>query len=178
MTSELPLVVDLDGTLVLDDTLVLMATRMLRRNPAGSVVALAHLARGRSNLKHHLWDRHPVEPSQLRWNQPLMAQIADEAANGRSIFLATGAPQDFADAVAAELPIFASVLGSNSAMNLTGTRKASVLVRRFGWRGFVYVGNSPADLNVWEAAGGAWVCSKNHALRARAAQRTTVLKIF
>ena len=92
--------------------------------------------------------------------------------------LATGAPGPLARRMAAEVPSIGEVIATAPDLNLTSHRKAAVLVRRFGWRGFVYAGNSRSDLAVWEAAAGAWVCDGLRGLADEAARCTTVLEVM
>ncbi|HEV2691074.1 MAG TPA: UbiA family prenyltransferase, partial [Bryobacteraceae bacterium] len=47
---------------------------------------------------------------------------------------------------------FDQVIGSNGVVNLTGKEKRDELVKRFGEKGFVYVGDSIQDVPVWRQA--------------------------
>jgi hypothetical protein len=176
--DDLPLVVDLDGTLVLDDTLELMVRRMMATHPHMAVTAVLRLLRGRAHLKHYLWQRYPLGPEHVRWNNVLLHRLQHEASAGREIVLATGAPDPLARTLVAEIAGIREVLATTPRLNLTSDRKAAALVHRFGWRGFVYAGNSRADLAVWEAASGAWVCNAPNTLATEAARRTAVLEVM
>jgi len=54
--------------------------------------------------------------------------------------------------VAAHLGLFDGVFASEGTVNLAGSRKAALLCRRFGERGFDYVADARVDLQVWEKA--------------------------
>lgn len=173
-----PLVVDLDGTILLDDTLAVMARRMVADSPHRLGVAGIQLLRGRQRLKYYLWERHPLGPDDVRWNHPLVERLESEASAGRHIVLATGAPTPLAHRMAEAVPAIADVMATTPNVNLTAHRKAAALVHRFGWRGFEYAGNSRADLAVWSASAGAWVCTASHALVTEAAHCTEIREVF
>src|SRR5947209_10404071 len=89
----------------------------------------------------------------------------------RRLFLAIGSDRRMADAVAAHLGLFDEVIASDGHTNLTRHHKLAELTKRYGQRGFDYMGNSSADLCLWEAAGEAYVVSAPPGVlrRARAA---------
>ncbi len=157
--SDVPLVVNLDGTLLRGDTLRRMALRMLTARPHRLPGAVRALGDGRAALKFYMWRHSGFRPSGLRASERLSDWLHHEAAAGRSIHLATGAPQPLAEAVAEQWGIFRGVLGSTPDHNLTGSRKAEALVATFGEGGFDYVGNARADLAVWRRARRTIVCN-------------------
>ena len=158
--ETVPLVVDLDGTLCRGDTMVTMARRVAFRRPHRLLGAAVALARGdRSGVKHVLWRHAALDVATLPLSSELLGWLADEAAAGRPVYLATGAPQALADALLEDQPLFAGAFGSGEDLNLTGSVKARLLVERFGERGFDYVGNSRADLEVWRRARRGVLCN-------------------
>jgi 4-hydroxybenzoate polyprenyltransferase len=70
--------------------------------------------------------------------------------------------------VAEHLGVFDQVLASDGVSNLAGANKAAALVERYGHGGFDYAGNSAADIEVWQAAGAAWVVNASAAVSERA----------
>jgi 4-hydroxybenzoate polyprenyltransferase len=80
---------------------------------------------------------------------PVRALIDRRATDGAEIVLATGADEHIAAAIAADVPAVTRILASDGTTNLTGKRKADLLVERYGERGFDYVGNSSTDIAVW-----------------------------
>jgi 4-hydroxybenzoate polyprenyltransferase len=145
--KPVPLVVDLDGTLTLTDTLAEGMVRVTMTRPSG----LLGLLRGKVALKDSVAHAAPVDAHGLPWNEPLLQWIREEAAGGRPVILATGSHRETAAAVAAELGIFSAVIATEN-VNLTGRNKRDELVARFGERGFDYAGDSAADEPVFEAA--------------------------
>lgn len=149
----LPLVVDLDGTLLDSDLLVEAAFAYVRRNPHKLFAPLFWLlSGGKAGLKSQLARQTQIDAGGLPYNQQLLKRLREEKQKGRRLILATAADERQASQVADHLGLFDEVLASNSANNLSGCNKATLLVSRFGHRGFDYVGNAHADLPVWAAA--------------------------
>jgi len=92
--------------------------------------------------------------------------------------LVTGAPERIALEIARQLGGFDDVIATQQGLNLTGKRKASALVDRFGRAGFDYVGDSPADMPVWKAARVAIAVDSNRTLRRRAPSRLPGLQFI
>ncbi|MFB9068182.1 UbiA family prenyltransferase [Pseudofulvimonas gallinarii] len=153
-----PLVVDLDGTLVLGDTLHESLLGLLHAAPVNALLLPAWLLRGKAGFKRALAARHRVDPGTLAYNQPLLEWIRSQREE-RQVVLCTAADAAIAQAVAAHLGLFDAVIASNGQDNLSAGRKADALVARYGERGFDYVGNDAADLPVWQRAHSAILCN-------------------
>jgi phosphoserine phosphatase len=65
--------------------------------------------------------------------------------------LATAADALLAEPIAARLRIFDRVIASDGSLNLKGLAKAQALTQLFP-EGFIYAGDSKADLPVWRRA--------------------------
>ena len=150
-TASVPLVVDLDGTLVTTDTLFENAALLLRQRPWLILAMVFWLRRGKAALKAEIARRAQVKAEHLPFRPELVAWLQSESDQGRRIVLATGAHQATADAVAAHLGLFHEVLATSEHLNLTGRAKRDALLKRFGPAGFDYVGNGREDVPVWMA---------------------------
>lgn len=149
------LVVDLDGTLLRSDMLHESFWSALARHASALPRAISALFKGRAALKAELAESAPLDPATLPYDDRVLARIeAWRAAGGRTA-LATATDQRLADRIAAHLGVFDEVHGSDPSRNLKGATKAALLTERFGERGYVYVGDSRADLPVWRAASAA-----------------------
>lgn len=170
-TRDVPLCVDLDGTLIQTDTLheLLLATLL---KPRCLWRLLGWLAHGRAAFKQRLSQALPLDASTLPYNARLVRYLKAQRASGRRVVLVTGADQRLADAVNAHLGLFDEVMASDGARNLRGAAKAEALVERFGAGGFSYVGNDRTDLAVWRAAANGVVVNAAPSV-ARAAERAT-----
>ncbi len=163
----LPLIVDMDGTLLRTDTLYECFAAALFRRPADTAMATARLfADGVAAYKERLSALAQIDCATLPLNEPLVDYLRSEAARGREVHLATAADRSIAEAVAERLEVFASVHASERGDNLKGRRKAERLQEAFP-DGFVYAGDCAADLAVWRRAAGAIVVSADAGLARR-----------
>ena len=170
-----PLCVDLDGTLLRTDSLHELCVQLLARRPLDVFQLPLWLARGgRAHLKAQLTARVSLDPALLPYRTEVVDAVRAEAAVGRETLLVTAADQAVADGIAAHVGAFSEVLGSDGSENLKGARKAEALAGRFGREGFEYIGDSPADLPVWEAAGSALLAAPSAPLERRVAARVPV----
>lgn len=163
-----PLVVDLDGTLIGTDLLHETTVRAVRGAPHVLLMLPAWLMRGKAHLKAQLAARATVDVSVLPYNTALLEVLRHEKAMGRYLVLCTASDRALAQQVASHLGLFDEVMASDGSRNLAGRHKAHALSERFGRLGFDYVGNSSADIDVWEAAHGAWVVNASTAVSERA----------
>lgn len=150
--TGIPLVVDLDGTLLRTDTLHESAIRLVRDSPFDVLRIPLWLARGRAALKRRLASKVGLDPAALPYRSDLLDWLREQRDAGRPLILCTAADSAVAASIAEHLGIFDQIIASDGQTNLAGRRKAEALVERFGAAGFDYAGNSSADLAVWEQA--------------------------
>ena len=146
-----PLVVDVDGTLLGGDVTVEGAVRLLAESPWQILRLPIWLASGRARMKRRVAEVVALPADELVLNTAVVDEIDTAKAEGREVWLATGADA-IAVAPLAERVGATGVLASDGRVNLTGRAKADALVERFGERGFDYVGNEWRDLAVWTHA--------------------------
>ncbi len=154
---EIPLVVDLDGTLTRTDTLYESFAKLLFRNPLAAVAATLRLPQGPAAVKRAIAACSLPDPATLPLRTDLIALLEAEKARGRVLHLVSAADQAIVDAVAAELRLFQSAIGSDGKCNLKAVRKRDFLCGRFPG-GFLYAGDSVADRPVFGAARGVILC--------------------
>lgn len=176
--DPVPLVVDLDGTLLRTDTLIESLLDVAHRRPMQLLHLAAWLRGGRANLKRQLALRACIDPSTLPLNEELLTHLRALKRQGRRLVLATGADAHVAQAVADRLGLFDAVLSSDGQRNLSGASKRDLLVAEFGERGFDYVGNSVRDLPVWAAARRALLVGPSQRLRAKVERFAEVERSF
>lgn len=158
--SRIPLVTDLDGTLIATDSLHEGLLHSVRSRPLRLLHLPSWLRRGRQFLKIGLMDsREHVAVYPL--NAPVLHILQEAAAEGREVWLATASPCPVAQAMADRLNFFRGVMCSTETSNLKGEEKARALSERFGHKGFDYIGDSAADLPVWASARKAYVYGPN-----------------
>jgi hypothetical protein len=177
--DAIPLCVDLDGTLILTDTLRKSMQFVLTQKPALLIRIPFWLLAGRPNLKRKLSGHVTLDLASLPWNEPLIAYLKGQREAGRRLILVTGADFHIGTQVAEHWAgLFDEVMGSDGVTNLTGRHKAGALAQRFGVRGFDYAGNEGRDLAVWAVARRAIVVTRSSALLEKAAACCEVEKAF
>ena len=148
---HIPLVVDLDGTLINGDMLYESCISAVRAKPVTLFFIPLWLTKGKAYLKERLAQLGDFDPSNLPYNPSVLEFIRAQKNTGRKVLLCTASTQEIAQKIASYLGVFDGVLASNE-MNLSGKNKASALLAGYGERGFDYIGNSHADIVVWEKA--------------------------
>ncbi len=153
LTSDIaiPLVVDLDGTLLRGNVLFETFLAFLKQGLLGALQIPFWLLRGRATVKRELAARAPLSHETLPVNDQVLALVKRERSRGRRVLLATAADRTVASPIADRLGCFDDVLASDGRTNLKGLRKAEALVARCP-DGFVYAGDSRADLPIWQRA--------------------------
>ena len=141
--SEVPIAVDLDGTLVRTDLMWEGLVRAILRRPWRLVGLAAALLGGKAAFKRAVASAGPVEAAVLPYREDLLTWLGEQRAAGRRIVLATAADRVPAEAVARAAGVFDEVLASDTGRNLSGPAKAKALVERFGTGGFDYAGDHP-----------------------------------
>jgi phosphoserine phosphatase len=166
--STLPLsvalVLDLDGTLIAGDLLYKTFFSILRRNPLIVFSCARWLLRGRAALKHQLALRNRIDWDRLQFHQDVLDLALREKAAGRMIVLATAADAVLAGQLAASLGFFDRIFASDGTLNLKGSAKAELLSQTFP-AGFIYAGDSNADLAVWARAAGVVLVNAHQSVR-------------
>ena len=173
-----PLCVDLDGTLVLTDTLVESVFALLRRNALYLFLLPLWLLKGKAGFKAAVAGRVRLDPATLPYAPELTAHLRQRQAAGQPLMLVTASDQGAAQAVADHLGFFDQVLGSDGVTNLKGAAKAALLQQRFGNPGFAYAGNSKVDLPVWAAAEEVIVVNPSPGVLAAARRQGEVGRVF
>ena len=137
----MPLVLDLDGTLIAGDLLYKSFVSILRRNPFVVFQCAAWLLRGRAALKRQLALRSRIDWDRLKLHQDVLALAIREKTAGRAIVLATAADAVLAEQLASRLGFIDQVFASDGQRNLKGSEKAEMLRQLFP-AGFIYAGDS------------------------------------
>ena len=149
---DVPLCVDLDGTLIRTDLLAETFLALARHHPLHLLLVPFWLMRGRAYLKRQLAMKAAIDVGLLPVDSSVLSYLEQERQRQRTICLVTASDQCLANAVAARVSLFDEVIASDGRVNLKGAHKAARLVERYGPGGFSYAGNSRADYPVWAVA--------------------------
>ena len=175
---SVPLVVDLDGTLLLTDTLHESFAAVAFSSLGSGLVGSLKRMHNRAAVKRFLSTQTPINVAFLPIRENLVELIRAERDGGREIHLVTAADQSIADRVSAEFGLFTSAAGSDGAHNLKGASKLAFLRERFP-AGFIYAGDSSADMPIFLASRGAILCDLGpNVARHLAASGTLILAVF
>ena len=150
--NKIPLIVDLDHTLIDTDLLMESSKGVLGKSPWLIFHYLAWFSKGRGYLKDQLVKRFEINIAELPFNEAVIAYIQERKKLGDTVILATASHKNYAYAVAKHLKIFDDVMASNKNFNLSSHNKAERLIQRFGEGQFDYMGDHMRDLPVWEAS--------------------------
>lgn len=166
-----PLVVDVDGTLIRSDLLVESFLDLLSRRPFQALAALPKLMSGKAALKSTLAAAAELDCTTLPFNSQVVELMHSAKSAGRPVYLASASDRSLVESVASAVGLVDGIFASDAATNLSGSRKRVALVEAFGNGGFDYVGNSWADIPVWEAAHDVIVIGGTRRLRSNTAER-------
>jgi len=155
--ADVPLVVDLDGTLIKVDSLHEAVVQLSSKKPLYALRALVRLKQGRAAFKAAVAEHVLPDVGTVPVDEAVLEAIKQARGEGRKVYLATAADRRFAEAIADSIGEFDGVLASEDGINLEGKAKADRLVATFGVRGFDYIGNAAADIPVWRVARNALV---------------------
>jgi hypothetical protein len=148
--NKLPIVVDLDGTLIFNDISRESLGLFCLRFPWKIILLPFWAFRGVAYGKRRLAEEINIDPKTLRYNKLVTEFI--QAHGDHRIFLATGADQKYANLVAEYLGVFEQVLASDGIVNNISVHKARRLDALLGKGGYIYLGNSSQDISVWKHA--------------------------
>lgn len=151
-TRPVPLVVDLDGTLVMGNLLVEAILALIKRTPQLVFLLPLWLLRGRAALKQEVAQRVDFDIATILLNQPFLEHLKLEKARGRPLVVITGGPEKWANIIAAALGLFDEVLVIDDVRDPGRRETLALLGERFGPGGFDYAGATAADAPIWQAA--------------------------
>ena len=161
---EMPLCVDLDGTLAKTDLLLESIVNAIKMHWIHLFLIPAWFFSGKAVAKRKLATTGFIDPSTIPYNDNLIEYLMRERESGRKIVLATASDRNIAEPIARHLGFFDDVVASDGITNLKGEAKAKTLVDLYGERGFAYAGNSRSDLPVWRRAKTALLVNTNRSV--------------
>ena len=175
---EFPLVVDLDGTLIATDALHKSLLFFLKRQGMAAWKIPFWILSGRAKVKNRLASVVTEEDvATFPVNDELLALAEREAKRGRRVVLATAADLSIAEKIQRRFPCISDVVASRDGLNLKGLAKAQELVSLLP-DGFVYAGNSSADLHVWSKASAAVFAGRSASMVKKVTARTELVSVL
>jgi phosphoserine phosphatase len=178
MTDTVPLIVDLDGTLIDGDSLHLSLAILARRRPWLIPALPFVVARGRARFKQFVSDHVSLDAATLPYRTDVLEFVRHERASGRHLVLATAANGRIARAVAEHLRLFDSIVASDGHHNAKGKGKLESIRAHIGSADFDYVGDSIADVPIFRAARRSYLVAPKRALIAALGDGGRVAAVF
>lgn len=177
-TSDIPLCVDLDGTLVRSDLLLESLLILLRERPWVVFLLPVWIMGGKEHFKTKIAEKIEMGVEELPFNTEFLSFLSSQKESGRTLILVTASHEKFAKKVSDHLGLFSEVFSTGNGVNLSGVNKRDLLVSRFGEKGFDYAGNSRPDLKVWKAGREAIVVDAPGNIRHKAKREGNVVLTF
>ncbi len=158
-SESVPLIVDLDGTLISGDSLWESFFALPKVNLGGFFAAAFAVRKGRAALKDAVSSRFTPSFEDFCFN-PDMVEFARAEAAHRPVVLATAANERLAQIVADGLGFFSEVIASGKENRKSGAKLDAVrtCLKQRNWPdAFDYAGDHKADRPLWAAARNAYV---------------------
>ncbi len=150
--KNVPLFVDLDGTLVHTDVAHELLVRGLCQPSCWKAIFPAIAHGGRASLKRKLAVSVGMKPELLPYNSAVLDYLAEARSAGRTIVLATAADSITAHQVADHVGLFDDIIASEPCHNMKGRAKLEAIRNYIASHEFEYLGDALADLPIWRAA--------------------------
>jgi 4-hydroxybenzoate polyprenyltransferase/phosphoserine phosphatase len=176
--TDVPLFVDVDGTLLNTDLLYESLFVLLRSRPLMCLLLPFWLLRGKAYLKHRIAEHAGIDAAALPYNQPLLDYLRQQSAQQRELVLASASSRVLVEPVARHLGIFAGVIASDAEHNVSGQRKLERIRQWAGERPFDYAANARIDLAIWQHARHALLVNPADSLLSAARRLTEVEQVF
>ncbi len=168
-TSPKALVVDADGSLLKTDMLFESFWAALGRHPWLCLLAVARFALQKAALKKRLAELAGLDTTLLPLREEVVALLRAAQEAGREVIIASGSDARLVQPLSERLGLALPAMASDGRVNLTAIAKAEALKARFGAQGFEYVGDSRADIAVWQMGAGGYVVAPSAGLEKRIA---------
>lgn len=176
--SEIPLIVDLDGTLIKTDMLYESFLLLMKKNLWFIFAVPFWLFKGKYRLKNEISKRVTIDPAALPYNQEFLEYLKRKKGEGRKLVLATATHKRIATVIANYLNLFSQVYASENGINLKSEEKRDLLVEQYGENRFDYAGNSQDDLVIFDSCHRVLVVNASKQVTARARKRFSNVEVF
>jgi 4-hydroxybenzoate polyprenyltransferase/phosphoserine phosphatase len=150
--SGIPLIVDLDGSLVRSNLLVESFFAEIGNNYRRLPSLFWALVRGKAAFKASIAEGTTADAMHLPYDADVLKIVDDARSEGRPVYLVSESDNPYVSAIAAHLGKFDGWFASDNDRDRSSAATAQLLIREFGEGNFDYIGDGQADLAVWRAA--------------------------
>lgn len=153
MTSQNPLVLDVDGTLINNDLTHELLLLGFIEKPWKILSFIFTGLESKNRLKNILTSLfgNKINAQDLPYNQSIVDFAISEGKMGRKVILCSGSHETLIKKIVDHFDWIDDGYGTTKDINLTSTNKADFLKKRYP-DGFDYIGNSIHDYEVWKTA--------------------------
>src|SRR5690606_3652626 len=130
-SAPVPLLIDLDHTLIRTDLLMETALAYVAANPLRIFSLPVWLLSGRANLKRKLAEAVDLDAELIPVNDEVVELAMEAKREGRQVFLVTASDALIAEKIAARFDFLDGVISSDGFTNLKGSRKADFVGEQF-----------------------------------------------
>jgi 4-hydroxybenzoate polyprenyltransferase len=176
--DRVPVVVDLDDTLLRTDSFIESVFVLARTKPLSLFRVPLWCIAGVAHCKRLLAAAAIPDVHLLPYHTSFLSFLREQKALGRPLILAAAADEGLAGEINRDIGLFDEVLASDGHVNFSGRVKRDRLIGRFGERGFDYAGSRPGDFPVWCAARRALLVSPSAHLERKVAAATPIERVF
>lgn len=146
------LFVDLDESLIKTDILREQLVRSFATSPWQTVKMLFRQKFRPERLKDAVANKVDIDPATLPYNADVLALVHQAKKEGRVVVLATATHEYVARKIAGHLGVFDAVLATTDTHNCKGSQKLAAMQAFAAGQPFDYVGDSRADLKIFQSA--------------------------
>jgi uncharacterized membrane protein len=178
LQKSIPLCVDLDGTLIKTDLLIVSFFTLIKRKPWYLIAVPLWVLKGKAYFKHQIAKRTDLDIPGLPFHPEFLNFLKDEKVKERKLLLTSAANQKYVKQIADYLGIFDDWIGSDSRRNISGYKKLDAIQTMLCDAKFCYAGNAKVDLKVWAHASSAILVNPHPGIAKRANRLTQVENHF
>ncbi len=159
-SSQFPLIVDLDNTLILTDCLFEAFFYNLKKNFFKTLIIFFIYFFYKKKLKSYLFSNFQPDVNLVKINNKVYEFLNKERNLGRKIYLCSGSPSRIVKQFSEKLKIFDGYFGTEN-INLVGENKRRFLNTKFTAYQYDYIGDSFSDIAVWNNSNKAYISKNN-----------------
>lgn len=156
-STRVPLVIDLDHTLIQTDSFHEALVRFCWEYPFQIWRLFGWACKGKARMKHEVFTRVGLDFQVVPVHDVVVRLCEMAHQEGRDVVFATATPTICLDSLVGRFSWITKVVGSTPQVNLVGHAKASALVSLYGEGGFDFVSDHRRDLPVWHVCRKGWV---------------------
>lgn len=149
----IPLCVDLDGTLIKEDSSLTLIKKFFARRPIEAFFkCIIWSFSGRAYVKQKLAREVDFEVQEWTIIKAVVDYVRQAKSEGRYVYLVTGTDLRVAKTISQNMNLFDDTYASDGRVNLVHIAKMNMCISKFGEYAYDYIGNSKDDIIVWKYA--------------------------